>query len=245
MSDQPIIPPTKQQAVRQPYNPAAAGAGSNAMAAVSKKANEDWMSPIQVVLAALIAGVLLALVYYYTVTTLLQVSTVLTTGQNPVPILNPTNGIFGSSNWLTVGSGALFFLIVAVLLTSAGVTMGMSWKRNGDAAMWAIGSTVLVGILFYFVFASARDNRKDQFAFWSFLAAIVAVAVPGYGWWQTRALVKDVEANPGNYIAVYDGKDTEVERIKSRGTWAMITFGTSSLFALITAAGLYKIYGQL
>ena len=230
----PLTAPAAKAIVR----PAFTGpAGSSVLAAAKKIADEEWMSPMQVIISALIGGVILALVYYYTVTTLLQVSSTTT---------NPTNGIFTTDNWLTIGKGGLFFLILAVLLTTAGSTVGMSWKKNGDAALWSIGATILTGVLYYFVFASARDGRKDQFAFWSFLATIVSIAIPAYGWWVTRALVKDTETSPSSYPTTYnEGKETEISRIKSRGTWSMITLGISVVFSLIVASGLYKIYSVM
>jgi len=188
----------------------------------------SWM----VIFAGLIAAILVALIFYYTATNLL---TVVATGVTP----SPANGLFTSSNWLTIGSGALFFIIVAITLGAAGSTIGMSWKNNGDSAMWSMGATFLIGIIYYFVFASARDDRKDQFAFWSFLATIIAIALPGYGWWQTRTLNNDLTANPADY------DNSDKINIPQRAKWSMITFGVALVFALITAAGCYKIYGAL
>lgn len=220
----------KQPIVRTPYK--GAGVGSSTLAAVSSKSKENWMNSWMVILAGLVAAILVALIFYYTATNLL---TVVAAGVTP----SPANGLFTSSNWLTIGSGALFFIIVAITLAAAGSAVGMSWKNNGDSAMWTMGATLLMGIVYYFVFASARDDRKDQFAFWSFLATIIAIVVPGYGWWQTRSLNNDLKANPGDY----DNMDKE--NIPKRSLWSMITFGVAVVFALITAAGLYKIYGAL
>ena len=222
--------PAQKPAVPQRY--VANAQASNAIASVEKKASESWMSPMQVILAGLVAAVLVALVYYYNTTTMLQVAPANTTP-------NARNGIFTASNWLTIGGGTLFFVLVAVMLAAGGASIGMSWKKNGDSAMWTMGSTFLLGLLFYFVFAAARDNRKDQFAFWSFLGTVAAIALPGYGWWQARALANDLKVNSADYDAV------DKAAIPVRAKWSMITFGVAGLFALIVAAGLYKIYGAL
>lgn len=222
---------TGKPAVRRQQNPTTTT--TTAIAAVEKKAGENWMAPMQVLLAGLVAAVLVALVFYYTVTVMLSVA--------PAGTQQPTakTGLFTASNWLTIGGGSFFFVIIAVLLGAAGATMGMSWRRNGDAAMWAMGSTLLLGLVYYFVFASANDGRKDQFAFWSFLATIAAIAIPGYGWWQMKGLVADLKTNEKEY------NDADKKAIPMRGTWSMITFGVSVSFALIAAAGFYKIYGAM
>lgn len=222
----PQEPPTQPQGAQ---GMSLAAAGSQAASELKKIAAESWMSPAKVILSAVVVAVIVGLILYYTVTTLLQVHPV----GSPA---NAQNGIFDSANWLTWGGGLFFFVMVIIVLTCGGACIGMSWKNNGQAAMWAAGAALLIGVLYYFVFVSAKDNRKDQFALWSILATIIAIALHVYGWWQIRAMSKD---NTTRYSA------EEQNSISERASWATYTLGVGGVFAIIVAAGLWKIYSAL
>jgi hypothetical protein len=199
------------------------GAGSGITSAVSQISKESWMHPAKVLLTSIVISVVIGLVIYYTTSVFLT------------PHVTGGDGIFEKANWLTAGGGSLFILLVALLIGLCGASIGMSWKNNGIAAIWAMGTSAIVGLLYYILFASAKDGRKDQFVFWSFLSTIVAVAIPGYGWWQTRKLSNEAKST----------HNPETAQLSQRATWSMIFFGISVVLAMVVAAGLWQIHGAL
>jgi hypothetical protein len=199
------------------------GAGSGIASTVGQISKESWMHPAKVLLTSIVISVVIGLVIYYTTSVFLT------------PHVTGGSGIFEKANWLTAGGGSLFILLVALLIGLCGASIGMSWKNNGISAIWAMGTSAIVGLLYYILFASAKDGRKDQFVFWSFLSTIVAVAIPGYGWWQTRKLSNEAKTT----------HSPEAAQLSQRATWSMIFFGVSAVLAMIVAAGLWQIHGAL
>jgi hypothetical protein len=181
------------------------------------------MHPGKILLASVVISVVVGLVLYYTTSTFLTVSA--------VSAADADTSLFTESNWLTAGGGALFMLLVSLLLALMGSSIGMSWKSNSSSTIWSMGTSAFIGFIYYFVFASAKDNRKDQFAFWSVFATIIAIAIPAYGWWQTRKLASLASPDKDHYTR--------------RSTWATGLFGGSVVLALVVAAGLWKIHGAL
>jgi hypothetical protein len=207
-------------------------AGQRQISKLKSIASENWMHPAKVVLAGIVISVFIGLILYYTTTTLLQVN-------------NSSGGITGSglfdtSNWLTTGGGLLFTLFIILLLGFGGASFGMSWKNNGQSAMWSMLSSALIGIMYYFVFASAKDGRKDQFVLWSVLATIVSIGFPLYGWWTMK---KMNDAVKNGLDADCDAADKEA--IPKRHTWSLGMLIGSVILSIVIASGLWKIHSTL
>ena len=192
---------------------------SKAMDKIEKLGQESWMSAWNIILVAVIFAILIALVHYYTVANLFN-----------------AGGEFNGIGWVSTGSGILFFFIVALMIGSSAAAFGMSWKKNSDAAMWSIAVVLVLGLLTYFMFASARDEKKDQFILWTGLSVVGVVGVAGYGFWSMRGLANYAKANPGQF------DDADKKAIPERYTYSMAMLGVSVVSAIAVVVGSVSLY---
>lgn len=184
--------------------------------------SESWMSAWNVILVAIVFAIIIALVHYYTVANLFN-----------------AGEMFHGIGWVSTGGGLLFFFIVALMIGSAGAAFGMSWKKNSDAAMWSIAIIMVLGLLTYFMFASCKDERKDQFILWTGVSVIGTLAAAGYGFWSTRGLKNFAAANPDKFDA------TDKKAIPERYTYAMAMLGVSVVSAIAVIVGTVSLYREI
>jgi hypothetical protein len=194
--------------------------------AVAKKladfGSEDWMSAWNIILVALVFAILIALVHYYTVANLFN-----------------TGEVFNGIGWVATGGGLLLFFLVAIMIGSAGAAFGMSWKKNSESAMWTIAAILVLGLLTFYMFASARDERKEQFVLWTGVSVIATIGIAGWGFWSMRSL-KQAVSTSGNEI---DPK--EKETIHQRYNYSMGLLGVSLISSIILIIGAVSLYGAI
>lgn len=207
-SDKPIV---QSSSYRNPV--------SKAGDSIKKLGSENWMSAWNIILVAVVFAILIALVHYYTVAALFN-----------------TGGLFHGIGWVATGGGLLFFAIVGLMIGSAGAAFGMSWKKNSEAAMWSVAAVLVLGLLTFYMYAAANDERKDQFILWTVVTILGVVGVAGYGFWSMRGLKNYAAANPSQF------DKTDVDAIKERYTYSMAMAGVSALSAVAVVVGTVSMY---
>jgi hypothetical protein len=192
---------------------------TNAADKLKEFGSENWMSAWNVILVAIVFAILIALVHYYTVANLFN-----------------TGEMFNGIGWVSTGGGLLFFFIVALMIGSAGAAFGMSWKKNSDAAMWSIAAILVLGLLTFYMFASARDERKDQFVLWTGVSIIASIGIAGYGFWSMRGLSAFAKANSDKF------DEADKKAIPQRYTYSMAMLGVSVVSAITVIIGTVSLY---
>lgn len=203
------------------------------MQAKADKMAADWMSPLNIVMVALVAALVLGLVMYYTVALMFDAEA---EGQGA--------GILVNAGWSASGGGILIILLTILSIGSAAACLGMGWKNNSQALLFTALAAGLLGFMYYFAFAATRDDKKNQIALWALLGLAGTIGIAVYSWWGLRNWAKDVEANPGSYAEMV-GDKSEAEHIKERAKWSSITLGATVVFGVITAAGLWQIHNHV
>ena len=192
---------------------------ANASDKLKDKLSENWMSAWNIILTAIVFAILIALVHYYTVANLFN-----------------TGEIFEGIGWVSTLSGGLYFVIVALMIGSAGAAFGMSWKKNSESATWTIAAILVLGLLTFYMFASARDGRKEQFVLWTGVSVVASIGIAGYGFWSTRGLKNFADANPH----MFDEADKKA--IPQRYTYSMAMLGVSVLSAIAVGVGALSLH---
>lgn len=192
---------------------------SNATDKLKAFGSESWMSAWNIILVAIVFAILIALVHYYTVANLFN-----------------TGEIFHGTGWVSTGGGLLFFFLVAVMIGSSAATFGMSWKKNSESAMWSVAVVLVLGLLTYYMFASAKDDRKDQFVLWTGVSVIAAIGIAGYGFWSMRGLKNYATANPNQF------DDADKKAIPVRYTYSMVILGVSVVSSIAVIVGTVSLY---
>jgi ABC-type transport system involved in multi-copper enzyme maturation permease subunit len=183
---------------------------------------QEWMKPMYVLAAGLVAALFIGLVMYY------QIATLFEEGEE-----------LHEAGWSATGGGILIILLVVLFVGAAAACFGMGWSNNGQAVIFTMGLAFLLSALFYFAFASIRDDKKTQFALWAILAVLAPIGLAVYSYMTMGKMAKEVEANPAEYT------NQAVEGVKERKSWTMYTLVTTVVLGVVVGAGLYQIHGHV
>lgn len=192
------------------------------LAKAKELADSSWMKSVYVLAAGLVAALFVGLVSYYSIAVLFE------EGQE-----------LHEAGWSSTGGGVLIILLVVLLAGAAAASFGMGWSNNGQAVLFTMGLAFLLGTIFYFAFASIRDDKKGQFALWAIFSILASVGLAVYSFMSIGKMAKEVEQNRADY------DNQTIEGIAERKTWTMYSLGATVVLAVIVGAGFYQIHGHI
>jgi hypothetical protein len=128
---------------------------------------ETWGNPMYIFVAAAISALVISLIFYLNFTNLFS-----------------TGAVLANLGWISTSGGLLLFGIIFLLLTGVAGTFGLSFVSNMTAMLATVGSSLVLGLLGYFVLGAIRDQDYNFFLITSILLIVVSLALAGYGLWS-------------------------------------------------------------